>query len=34
MRWERLGLTVLPDGFRRLWLDDPDGDFRWTLPRR
>jgi hypothetical protein len=34
MRWERLGLTVLPDGFHRLWLDDPDGDFRWTLPRR
>jgi protein-L-isoaspartate O-methyltransferase len=30
--WERFGLTVLPDGFHRVWLDDPDGDFRWTLP--
>jgi protein-L-isoaspartate O-methyltransferase len=32
--WERFGLTVLPDGFHRVWLDDPDGDYRWTLPRR
>lgn len=31
--WERFGLTVLPDGFHRVWLDAPDGDFRWTLPR-
>jgi protein-L-isoaspartate(D-aspartate) O-methyltransferase len=32
--WDRFGLTVLPDGFHRLWLDDPDGEFRWSLPRR
>jgi protein-L-isoaspartate O-methyltransferase len=30
--WDRLGLTVTPDGYHRLWLDDPDGDYRWTLP--
>jgi hypothetical protein len=32
--WDRLGLTVTPDGFQRVWLDDPDGDFRWSLPPR
>ncbi|MFC9253001.1 methyltransferase domain-containing protein [Amycolatopsis thailandensis] len=31
--WDRLGLTVMADGFHRVWLDDPDGNFRWTLPR-
>jgi methyltransferase of ATP-grasp peptide maturase system len=30
--WDRLGLTVTPDGFHRVWLDDPDGDYRWPLP--
>jgi protein-L-isoaspartate O-methyltransferase len=30
--WDRLGLTVTPDGHHRLWLDHPDGEFRWTLP--
>ncbi|MFD8494190.1 methyltransferase domain-containing protein [Amycolatopsis sp. NPDC059657] len=30
--WDRFGLTVMADGFHRVWLDDPDGDFRWTLP--
>jgi len=30
--WDRLGLTVMDDGFHRLWLDDPDGAYRWTLP--
>jgi hypothetical protein len=30
--WDRLGLTVTPDGFHQLWLDEPDGDFRWSLP--
>lgn len=30
--WDRLGLTVLPDGFHRVWLDDPDGKYRWGLP--
>jgi hypothetical protein len=30
--WDRLGLTVTPDGFHRVWLDEPDGEFRWSLP--
>jgi methyltransferase of ATP-grasp peptide maturase system len=30
--WDRLGLTVTPDRFHRVWLDDPDGDFGWSLP--
>lgn len=32
--WDRLGLTVTPDGHHRVWLDEPDGDFRWSLPPR
>ncbi|MGQ0773372.1 MAG: methyltransferase domain-containing protein [Pseudonocardiales bacterium] len=28
--WERLGLTVTPDT-HTLWLDQPDGERRWTL---
>ncbi|MGH3942049.1 MAG: methyltransferase domain-containing protein [Pseudonocardiaceae bacterium] len=32
--WDRLGLTVTPDGVHRVWLDEPDGDFRWSLPMR
>ena len=30
--WDRLGLTVTPEGFHRIWLDEPDGEFRWSLP--
>jgi protein-L-isoaspartate(D-aspartate) O-methyltransferase len=30
--WERLGLTVTPDGKHRLWLDQPDSEIRWQLP--
>jgi hypothetical protein len=30
--WDRLGLTVMDDGFHRVWLDDPDGSHRWPLP--
>ncbi|MGH3912238.1 MAG: hypothetical protein ACRDTC_02320 [Pseudonocardiaceae bacterium] len=30
--WDRLGLTVTPDGRHQVWLDEPDSDFRWTLP--
>lgn len=30
--WDRLGLTVTPDGLHRVWLDDPDSDFEWSLP--
>lgn len=30
--WDRLGLTVMPDGQHRVWLDDPDGTHRWDLP--
>lgn len=30
--WDRLGLTVLPDGFHRVWLDEPDGAYRWAMP--
>ncbi|OZM71971.1 protein-L-isoaspartate carboxylmethyltransferase [Amycolatopsis antarctica] len=32
--WDRLGLTVTPDGFHRVWLDEPDGKYRWALPPR
>ena len=32
--WDRLGLTVTPDRHHRVWLDEPDGDFRWSLPPR
>jgi hypothetical protein len=34
LSWDRLGLTVTPDGHHRVWLDEPDGDFRWSLPPR
>ncbi|MBK1785005.1 ATP-grasp peptide maturase system methyltransferase [Prauserella sp. ASG 168] len=30
--WDRFGLTVTPDGFHQMWLDEPDGPFRWSLP--
>ena len=30
--WDRLGLTVTPDGLHRVWLDDPDSDVEWSLP--
>lgn len=30
--WDRLGLTVTPDGSHRLWLDDAAGANRWDLP--
>jgi protein-L-isoaspartate O-methyltransferase len=30
--WDRFGLTVTPDGFHQVWLDAPDGEFRWSLP--
>ncbi|MDT7723479.1 MAG: hypothetical protein QOI21_55 [Actinomycetota bacterium] len=29
--WDRLGLTVTSDGFHRVWLDHPDGEYRWPL---
>jgi hypothetical protein len=30
--WDRLGLTVTPDGQHRVWLDDPDSSHAWDLP--
>lgn len=30
--WDRLGLTVLPGGLHRVWLDEPDGVCRWAMP--
>lgn len=30
--WDRLGLTVTPDGRHRVWLDSPDGGPGWELP--
>ena len=30
--WDRLGLTVTPDGSHRVWLDSPDGPHAWSLP--
>jgi hypothetical protein len=29
--WDRLGLTVTPDG-HRVWLDSPDSTHAWELP--
>jgi protein-L-isoaspartate O-methyltransferase len=29
--WDRLGLTVTPDGRHRVWLDEPDGAYVWDL---
>ncbi|MCP3799732.1 methyltransferase domain-containing protein [Allokutzneria sp. A3M-2-11 16] len=29
--WDRLGLTITPDGRHRLWLDEPDGEVSWSL---
>ncbi|WP_309117467.1 methyltransferase domain-containing protein [Saccharothrix sp.] len=31
--WDRLGLTVTPDGHHRVWLDTPDGATGWDLTR-
>jgi hypothetical protein len=30
--WDRLGLTVTPDGAHRVWLDDPESAHTWELP--
>ncbi len=30
--WDRFGLTVWQDGDHRVWLDDPNGPHRWSLP--
>jgi hypothetical protein len=30
--WDRLGLTVTSAGEHVVWLDEPDGEHRWTLP--
>jgi methyltransferase of ATP-grasp peptide maturase system len=32
--WDRLGLTVTPDGRHRVWLDNPDTAHEWELPTR
>ena len=32
--WDRLGLTVNPDGAHRIWLDDPSGSHHWLLEGR
>lgn len=29
--WDRLGLTVTPDGRHRVWLDQPDDGIGWDL---
>jgi methyltransferase of ATP-grasp peptide maturase system len=29
--WDRLGLTVLPDGSHRVWLDEPDRACSWLI---
>ncbi|MEW2507599.1 protein-L-isoaspartate carboxylmethyltransferase [Amycolatopsis sp. NPDC047767] len=31
--WDRLGLTVSPDGRHTVWLDEPSAGRTWTLPR-
>ena len=30
--WDRLGLTVTPDGRHHVWLDEPDNSHGWELP--
>jgi methyltransferase of ATP-grasp peptide maturase system len=30
--WDRLGLTVTPDGRHRVWLDNPESAHAWDLP--
>jgi hypothetical protein len=30
--WDRLGLTVTPDGRHRVWLDNPENTHAWDLP--
>ncbi|WP_236795165.1 methyltransferase domain-containing protein [Amycolatopsis sp. GM8] len=30
--WDRLGLTVGPDGDQWVWIDEPGGQYRWKLP--
>ena len=30
--WDRLGLTVTSAGEHLVWLDEPGGEHRWTLP--
>lgn len=32
--WDRLGLTVFPNGLHRLWLDEPQSRVRWDLPHK
>ncbi|GAA3012099.1 methyltransferase domain-containing protein [Actinokineospora diospyrosa] len=32
--WDRLGLSVTPDGLHRVWLDEPDSGHEWVLPAR
>ena len=29
--WDRLGVTVMPDGGHEIWVDDPRGPHRWQL---
>ncbi|MGH3904522.1 MAG: hypothetical protein ACRDTE_10080 [Pseudonocardiaceae bacterium] len=29
--WDRLGLTITPDGLHSVWLDEPSGDHRWIF---
>ncbi len=29
--WSRLGLTVDTEGVNTVWLDDPDGEHRWSI---
>lgn len=31
--WSRFGLTVTPDA-HTVWLDEPDGEYKWTLHQR
>lgn len=33
-QWDRLGLTVTSDGVHQVWLDKPNGNYRWQLPAR
>jgi methyltransferase of ATP-grasp peptide maturase system len=30
--WDRLGLTVNPDGRHRVWIDNPESTHAWELP--
>lgn len=30
---DRYGLTITPDGKQRIWLDDPETEYSWELPR-